>query len=174
MTEIEICGSVGEESNALFSGVKAVEKELQELADAVCPEPVKLSPVHVKASGSDNVRFLFDGNLETRWSTNDTRNDNDLDNGKVTMRFLGDQRVSHVKIAFFNGELAFAHFRLYTQKATDSTWSNVFTNDTIAAREHTLQQFDIEKGGVNKLYIVGKGNDVGAYTKISEIEVWGC
>lgn len=173
MTEVEICGEAAQESNALFGGVKAVNKELQMLAGEVCPESAKLSPVTVRANGRDNLSTVFDGNFETRWSTFNTANEDDLDNDKIIIRFLGDQRVSKVKIAFFDGHLARPHFSLYTQSAAAWSWTPVLESH-IADKEEAFQTFSIEASGVNQLYIVGNGNDRGDYTKISEIEIWGC
>lgn len=174
MTEMEICGSAGAESNALFGGLQAAaNKELQELAEEVCAAPTKLAATTVRVDGSDNVSVLFDGNFNTRWSTFNTANADDLNNDKIIMRFLGDQRVSRVKIAFFDGDLAKPHFSLYTQEAAAWSWTPVL-QAKIGQRTEQFQTFNINKIGVNQLYIVGNGNDVGDYTKISELEVWGC
>ena len=174
MTEFEICGAAGAESNALFGGLEAVaNKEIQQLAGAVCANPEKLAATTVRVDGDDNVSVLFDGNFQTRWSTVNTANDDDLNNDKITMRFLGDQSVTRVKIAFFDGDLAKPHFSLYTQEAAAWSWTPVLEGE-IGKRTEQFQTFDIEKTGVNQLYIVGNGNDVGDYTKISELEVWGC
>ena len=62
---------------------------------------------------------------------------------------------------------------LYTQEAAAWSWTPVLEGE-IGERTEKFQTFDIEKTGVNQLYIVGNGNDVGDYTKISELEVWGC
>ena len=123
--------------------------------------------------GEGNVSVLFDGNFQTRWSTHNTANDSNYNNDKIIMRFLGDQRVSRVKIAFFDGDLARPHFSLYKQSAVARKWTPVLDNH-IASRTEAFQTFDIEETGVNQLYIVGNGNDIGHYFKISEIEVWGC
>lgn len=174
LTEFEICGGAGAESNALFGGLEAAaNKELQQLAGSVCANPEKLAATTVRVGGSDNVSVLFDGNFNTRWSTLNTANVDDLNNDKIIMRFLGDQSVAWVKIAFFDGHLAKPHFSLYTQEAAAWSWTPVLLGE-IAERTEQLQTYQIETSGVNQLYIVGNGNDVGDYTKISEVEVWGC
>ena len=174
LTEFEICGGAGAESNALFGGLEAAaSKGLQQLAGAVCANPEKLSATSVRVDGSDNVSVLFDGNFNTRWSTYNTGNVDDLNNDKIIMRFLGDQRVTRVKIAFYDGQLAKPHFSLYTQEAAAWSWTPVLEGE-IAQRTEQFQTYNIEKSGVNQMYIVGNGNDVGDYTKISEVEVWGC
>lgn len=152
--------------------MRAAKNELKKLSGVVC-EVEKLAAVNVKADGSDNLSVIFDGNFETRWSTSNTQHEDDLDNDKIRLRFLGDQFVSYVKIAFFDGHLAKPHFSLYKQKATDTTWTNVYDHH-IAEKTESFQEFYIDQSGVNKLYIVGNGNDVGDYTKISEVEVYGC
>lgn len=143
------------------------------LAGEVCASPSKLAPVSVRLDGDDNVSVLFDGNFQTRWSTTNTFHNSDHNNDKIIMRFLGDQRVSRVKIAFFDGDLARPHFSLYKQNAVERMWTPVLDNE-IGDRTEAFQTFDIEQSGVNQLYIVGNGNDIGDYTKISEVEVWGC
>ncbi|CAM9787554.1 unnamed protein product, partial [Laminaria digitata] len=174
LTEFEICGGAGAESNKLFGGIEAAaNKEMQQLAGAVCANPQKLAATTVRVDGSDNVSVLFDGNFNTRWSTTNTANVDDLNNDKIIMRFLGDQKVTRVKIAFFDGDLARPHFGLYTQEAAAWSWSPVLEGQ-IGQKTEQFQTYTIEKSGVNQLYIVGNGNDVGDYTKISEVEVWGC
>ncbi|CAM9341807.1 unnamed protein product, partial [Laminaria digitata] len=174
LTEFEVCGADSQESNALFGGAaKAAAKEIQMLAGQVCARPSKLAPTSVRIDGDDNVSVLFDGNFQTRWSTVNTANKSDHNNDKIIMRFLGDQRVSRVKIAFFDGDLARPHFSLYKQSAVERVWTEILDNQ-IGARTEAFQTFDIEQSGVNHLYIVGNGNDIGLYTKISEVEVWGC
>lgn len=173
LTEIEVCGKSDSESNALFGGVETVKEEIEALAGQICGESSKISPVKVKASGSDNVKVLFDGNFDTRWTTVNTQNEADLDNDMVQVTLAGDTRVSKVKISFFDGNLAHQYFSLYTQAATDTVWTPVLENES-AALTLGLQSFDINMDGVHKVYIVGKGNDVGLFTKISEVEVWGC
>ena len=174
MTEFEICAGARVEINALFGGLKAaVNKDIQQLAGEVCANPEKMAATTVRVDGNDNVSVLFDGNFNTRWSTFNTANVDDLNNDKIIMRFLGDQRVTRVKIAFFDGDLARPHFSLYTQEAAAWSWTPVLEGE-IGERTEKFQTFDIEKSGMNQLYIVGNGNDVGDYTKISEVEVWGC
>lgn len=143
------------------------------LAGQICANPSKLSPTSVRIDGDQNVAVLFDGNFNTRWATQNTANNSDHNNDKIIMRFLGDQRVSRVNIAFFDGDLAKPHFSLYKQSAVERMWTSVLDHH-IASRTEAFQTFDIEKAGVNQLYIVGNGNDIGDYTKISEVEVWGC
>lgn len=150
-----------------------MKEEIEALAGQICGESTKIAPVKVRASGSDNVKFLFDGNFDTRWTTVNTQNEADLDNDMVQVTLAGDTRVSKVKISFFDGNLAHQYFSLYIQAATDTVWTPVFENES-AALSLDLQTFDINMDGVHKVYIVGKGNDVGLFTKISEFEVWGC
>lgn len=148
-------------------------EEIEALAGQVCTQASKIAPVKVKASGSDNVKVLFDGNFDTRWTTVNTQNNSDLDNDMVQVTLAGDTRVSKVKISFFDGDLAHQYFSLYIQSATDVVWTLVLDNES-AGLSLGLQTFDINMDGVHKVYIVGKGNDVGLFTKISEVEVWGC
>ena len=172
-TELEVCSTSAEESNALFDGIDAVEEELEMLAGEVCLTPEKLPPVVAKASGTDNVKVLFDGNYNTRWTTENTQSESDLSNDMVQLTFEGDMRVSTLNIAFFDGDLAPQYFSVYVQRAAAFTWTPVMLNER-AAMVETMQSFDINLDGVHKLYIVGKGNDVGLYSKFSEIEVLGC
>lgn len=172
-TEVEVCTESAGESNALFGGIHAIGEELEMLAGEVCTAPTKLAPVNVKASGADNVKVLFDGNFETRWSTTNTQNESDLNNDKVTLTFVGDVRVSSLMISFYDGHLAHQYFSVYVQSARDYTWTAVMIKEQAAMGE-ILQTFDINMDGVNKLYIVGNGNDVGDFSKFSEIRVLGC
>lgn len=172
-TEVEVCAESGAESNALFGGANAAGQELEVLAGEVCLAPALLSPVSAKASGTDDVRMLFDGNFMTRWSTVNTQSESDLNNAMVHLTFQGDTRVSTLRIAFFDGHLAHQYFSVYVQSANAHSWTPVFENEQ-AAMIQGLQTFSIELDGVHKLYIVGKGNDVGVYSKFSEIEVYGC
>lgn len=127
----------------------------------------------VKASGTGDVRAMFDGNFETRWSTMNTQNESDLDNDMVQLIFVGDLRISTLKIAFFDGHLASQHFSIYKQSASADTWSPVQVG-VVAAKTETMQEFEINSDFVHMLYIVGNGNDIGFYTKIAEIEIEGC
>lgn len=172
-TEVEVCTGSGEESNALFGGAHAAGQELEVLAGEVCLAPALLAPVSAKASGTDNVRMLFDGNFLTRWSTVNTQSDSDLNNAMVHLTFQGDTRVSTLKIAFFDGHLAHQFFSVYVQSANAHSWTPVLQNEQ-AAMVQSMQTFSIEMDGVHKLYIVGKGNDVGLYSKFSEVQVYGC
>ncbi|CAM9845584.1 unnamed protein product [Scytosiphon promiscuus] len=171
-TEIEVCGT-GAETNALFGGVSAAKNELAKLAGEVCADPFLLPPVKSKATGSGNVKDIFDGNFETRWSTTVTQASNDLDNAKIILTFRGDVKISYVKIAFYDGDLAKPHFGLYKQSAKDDEWTEIAAG-MIGGKQETFQTFELQETGVNKLYIVGNGNDVGFYTKVSEVEVYGC
>lgn len=172
-TEVEVCSGSGTESNALFNGVHVAGEELEVLAGEVCLTPSLLSPVRAKASGSDDVKVLFDRNFQTRWSTVNTQNESDLSNGMVQLTFEGDTRVSTVNVAFFDGHLAHQYFSVYVQSASDDTWTPVMVNEQ-AAMVESLQSFTINLDGVHKLYIVGKGNDVGLFSKFSEVRVFGC
>eukprot|EP00752_Nemacystus_decipiens_P002937 g2732.t1 len=173
-TEIEVCAEAGGESNALFGGLQAaIGEELEVLAGQVCSAPTVLSPKHVHGSGSDDVRLLFDGNFETRWSTSNTQHESDLNNDKVVLTFIGDVRVSHLDISFFDGQHAHQYFSVYVQSARDYTWTPVLIKEQ-AAKTESLQTFEINMDGVNKLYIVGNGNDVGDFSKFSEVMVFGC
>lgn len=174
LTELEVCGKTASGSNALFGGVKqAVGHELQELAGEVCTAPKKLAPKRVTTSGRENVSVIFDGNFETRWATQNTGNVNDLDNDKIMMMYQGDMNISKIKLAFFDGHLAKPHFSVYCQKAKDSVWTPIF-EQKIGAQTEQFQTFNIDYIGCNQMYIVGNGNDVGDYTKVSEVEVYGC
>lgn len=174
LTEIEVCTKPAASENARFGGVKAVGKDLEAVAGQVCSETKKIAPKSVMASGSDDVRLMFDNNFDTRWSTFNTQEDSDLSNDKVKVTFAGDTVVSSVSIAFFDGHLARQHIRFYTQEADAIEWTPTFPGVTIAALGESKQTFQINMKNVHALYIVGKGNEVGFYTKISEIEIFGC
>ncbi|CAM9149559.1 unnamed protein product, partial [Ectocarpus sp. 4 AP-2014] len=171
-TEVEVCAKSAE-TNALFGGIEAIGEELGMLAGEVCSAPTKLVPTGAKASGTDDVRVLFDGNYETRWSTINTQSESDLSNDMVQLTFAGDMRVSSLNIAFFDGHLAHQYFSVYIQSAHAYTWTPVMLNEQ-AATQVSMQTFYIDLDGVHKIYVVGKGNDVGAYSKFSEVEVYGC
>lgn len=178
LTEVEICGStISAETNALFGGLAdAVDKDIHELNSklVVCPTPRMLAPVKIRVQGGQgNVADLFDGNFQTRWSTENTIHPNDVNNDHVRMRMQGDSYITYVKIAFFDGRLARQHFGVYTRSATGKEWSPVLEGH-IAEPNDKLQTFHVETDRVTELFIVGNGNDVGDFTKISEIEVWGC
>ncbi|CAB1113419.1 unnamed protein product [Ectocarpus sp. CCAP 1310/34] len=171
-TEVEVCAKSAE-TNALFGGIEAIREELGMLAGEVCSAPTKLVPTGAKASRSDDVRVLFDGNYETWWSTINTQSESDLSNDMVQLTFAGDTRVSFLNIAFFDGHLAHQYFFVYVQSAHAYTWTPVMLNEQ-AATQVGMQTFSIDLDGVHKIYVVGKGNDVGAYSKLSEVEVYGC
>lgn len=178
LTEIEICGAeAAAETNALFeAGVDELHNDLQQLNAglAVCPTPVKLAPVKTRLlGGSGNVESLFDGNFQTRWSTDNTAHENDLDNDKIQLILQGDSYIASVKMAFFDGNLAHQHFSVYTQSATANRWSDALIGQ-IADKHERLQTFAVGVDRVTTVYIVGNGNDVGDFTKISEVELWGC
>ncbi|CBJ32655.1 secreted protein [Ectocarpus siliculosus] len=173
LTTLSKCAPSRQKKNALFGGIQAIGEELGTLAGEVCSAPTKLVPAGAKASGTDDVRVLFDGNYETRWSTINTQSESDLSNDIVQLTFTGDMRVSSLNIAFFDGHLAHQYFSVYIQSAHAYTWTPVMLNEQ-AATQVSMQTFSIDLDGVHKIYIVGKGNDVGAYSKFSEVEVYGC
>lgn len=175
LTEFSVCAEQQAESNALFggAGARSIEQTMEELAGKVCATPGKIAPVFATASGAGNVRFLFDGNYNTRWSTIKTQDESDLNNGMVTMTFPGDTRVSSVKIAFFDGDLAHQFFSVYVQSASANVWTQIM-NRQRAAKRVGLQTFNINLDGVHKLYIVGNGNSIGLFSKFSEVQVHGC
>lgn len=171
----EVCGAAQEESNALFSGMKDIGKELELLDGALCAEPDLLTLKEVQAVGGDenNISVLFDGNFDSRWSTQNTQNPDDMDNDRIIMTLAGDTRVSSVSISFFDGNLAQQKFSIYKESAADYHWTPVML-DVEAALETVMQSFEINSDKVARLYIIGKGNYVGSYSKISEIKVYGC
>lgn len=173
LTEFSVCAKATGESNALFGGAHAIAEEMEALAGEVCASPKKLAPVTATASGTMDVRFLFDGNFNTRWSTIRTQDESDLNNGMVALTFPGDTRVSFLKIAFFDGDLANQIFSVYVQKADANVWTQVI-NKQRAAKKVALQTFPINMDGVHKLYIVGNGNTIGLFSKFSEVQVHGC
>ncbi|CAM9362869.1 unnamed protein product, partial [Sphacelaria rigidula] len=177
LTEVEICGpAAAVESNALFGGVEAVAKDVGKLnADlALCPVPRQLAPRKVYLQGAaGNVKDLFDGNFQTRWSTENTHYVDDLNNDQVHVVLHGDSYLSHVNIAFFDGDLAHQWFSIYTKSAAADEWTKNRFNET-AARVETLQTFHTDTDRVTDVYVVARGNDVGLFTKLSEIELWGC
>lgn len=171
-TELEICGEAEAESNALFGGVQTRGKELQQLDQRLDCTPTLLSPKFVSATEGE-VMYVVDNNFETRWSTENTGREDDLDNSKLMFRFGGEVSISQLKIAFFDGHLARQHFSVYTQSATATRWTSALDH-VIADMHEKFQTFDIYTENVNQLYIVGNGNDVGSYTKISEVQIYGC
>lgn len=177
LTEVEICGpAAAVESNALFGGVEAVAKDVGKLnADfASCPVPRQLAPRKIYLQGAaGNVKDLFDGNFQTRWSTENTHYVDDLNNDQVHVVLHGDSYLSHVNIAFFDGDLAHQWFSIYTKSAAADEWTKNRFNET-AARVETLQTFHTHTDRVTDVYVVARGNDVGLFTKLSEIELWGC
>lgn len=177
LTEVEICGpAAAVESNALFGGVEAVTKDVGELNAnlALCPVPGKLSPRKVSLQGAaGDVKVLFDGNSQTRWSTENTFHADDLNNDQVHVVLHGDSYLSHVNIAFFDGDLARQWFSIYTKSAAANEWTVSRFNETAASVE-TLQTFHTDVDRVTDVYVVARGNDVGNFTKLSEIQLWGC
>lgn len=173
LTEIEVCAVPAVEANALFGVVGAVGDELKVLAEEICSAPTKLAVEYGKVSGSDNAMELFDRNFNTRWSTINTQNESDLSNDMVQISFQGDMRVSTLQIAFFDGYLAHQYFSVYVQSSDAHTWTPVLV-DKQAAMEEGMQVFDMNLDGVQTIYIVGGGNDFGSYTKLAEVEVYGC
>lgn len=182
LTEIEICGpTLPAESNALFGGVEAVKHDVKQLNGALvqCPTPSKLAPVKVNIQGgTGNVLELFDGNFKTRWSTDNTFHEEDMDNDLVHLTLQGDSYLSSISIAFFDGHLASQHFAVYTKSAKARTWTPTEDADgnvqRKAADHEGLQNFAIGRDIVTDIFIVGNGNAIGDFTKISELELLGC
>lgn len=112
-------------------------------------------------------------NVLVLWSTEDTQAPDDLNNGKITIRSERNEHVSRVDISFFDSGLSKQHFCLYGQSASELTWSPILDNEIVFKTELT-PTFDVQKTGVNTLSIVGHGNDVGYFTKVSETKVWDC
>lgn len=174
LTEVEVCAEPTTESNALFDGIDAVK---QEVFGYSCLQPGLLGARTITGTGSDDkVKNAVDGDFKTRWTTQLTTDDSsDLSNGHLIFEFLGEKYVSTIEIAFFDGDQAAQYFSVYTQSASDDSWTAV---DSLinkkAAKNVNMQSFDINLDGVALLYIVGRGNDVGEYSKFSEIKTFGC
>lgn len=184
-----MCGAAAE-TNALFGGVARTAKhEIAKLAveevscSCDCATCKRLQPKKTKGTLSDDdVRLAFDGQFETRWVTEETQAANDLDNGKIRMRFLGDVHVCHVDIAWFDGHLANPLFSMYKRSAKESKWSNILDKER-AAKTEAFQKFQIDEHGVNTLSLVGRGSVnthangteiVNLRSKFSEVKVYGC
>ncbi len=178
-TEIAICGVEAEE-NALFGGLRRARNKMAELSGSQCSSCELLSPVkaHVTTQEGDHVHVheIFDGDFSTRWSTETTTATNDLDNAKVIVTFPGDQTLCHVDMAMFDGDLAHQYVKFYKQAAGASTWTAIGAEDEDVKLDKTdaLQTIDLQEDMVNKFYIVGHGNDVGDFNKISEVQFYGC
>lgn len=176
-TEIAICGVEAEE-NALFGGLRGAKNKMAELSGSQCSSCELLAPVKAHATTQEgdhiHVHEIFDGDFSTRWYTEATQASNDLDNGKVTITFLGDQHLCHVDIAMFDGHLAHQYVKFYKQAAGETTWTAIGEGDVKLEKTDGLQTLELQESGVYKFYIVGHGNDVGAFNKISEVQFYGC
>lgn len=183
LTEMQICveevSSSTVESNALFGlgGVDAVTKNIKQLAsdgDALCPEPTKLSADTVKHHGGEGATHLVvDGDYGTRWTTQETYHQNDLNNDMIQFSLGGERYLSYVKVAFYDGSLAEPHFSLYTERSVSQGWTEIYY-DKKAEKVEVLQEFNTTVRRAAEVFLVGRGNDSGNYTKISEVELWGC
>lgn len=174
LTRVEVCTEPTTESNALFDGIDAVK---QEVFGYSCLQPDLLRVRKITGTGSDDdVKNTVDNIFNTRWTTQSTTDDSsDLSNGHLIFEFSGEKYVSTIEIAFFDGDQAAQYFSVYTQSASDDSWTAV---DSLinkkADKNEKMQSFDIYLDGVALLYIVGRGNDIGDYSKFSEIKIFGC
>ncbi|CAM9799437.1 unnamed protein product, partial [Sphacelaria rigidula] len=122
--------------------------------------------------GSGDPDDVLDWDFDTRWFTENTYHDNDLENDRIHMKLRGDSFLSHVNIAFYDGDLATQDFSIYTQSAADITWTER-VRETAALNEE-LQTFSVDVDPVTHIYVVGRGNAQGNFTKISEVQLYGC
>jgi len=188
-TEIAVCGYEAEE-NALFGGLRTAKDKITELATntnevcnacSVCStqqcKTVAPKKAHVTNPEGDivHVHELFDGDYHTRWFTDVTSATNDLDNGKITITFDGDRKICGLSIAMFDGHLAHQHIGIKVQAAVDTKWHTAGDEiDVEMEKTDALQYIHLSELRVTKLYIVGHGNDVGDFNKVSELQIFGC
>jgi hypothetical protein len=145
-----------------------VGAELFELNDpSATPAKIPVPGSAVTASAHDgNVPAnTVDGNLATRWSASG-------DGQWIRFDMGSNKRVTHVKMAFFNGP-----DRNYTfdiQVSTDgSSWTNA-KSAVQSARNADLQTFDIpDFDPVRYVRILGHMNTANAFNSYTEVEIFG-
>ena len=106
-----------------------------------------------------------DGNLATRWSASG-------DGQWIAFDLGASQRVSSVKVAFYNGSTR--SFTFDVQTSTNNTnWTNARTGAT-SALNNNLQTFDFtDVNGARYVRLLGHGNSTSAWNSYTEVEIWG-
>jgi hypothetical protein len=123
------------------------------------------SAVTASANDGNVPANTVDGNLGTRWSASG-------DGQWIRFDLGSSRRVTHVKVAFFNGP-----DRTYTfdiQVSMDgSTWTNA-RSGVQSLRTTGLETFDIpDFDPVRFVRLVGHQNTVNAFNSYTEVEIFG-
>ena len=123
------------------------------------------SAVTASANDGNLPANSVDNDLSTRWSANG--------DGQWIQYDLGTARtVTHVRIAFYNGNTRQARFDLQVSSG-DGSWSNVITGGLSAGTSTQEQTFDFADTSARLVRYVGHGNTVNAWNSITEVQIWG-
>jgi hypothetical protein len=105
-----------------------------------------------------------DNDLSTRWSANGDGQWIKYDLGSV-------QTVSHVRIAFFNGNQRQSRFDI--QVSTDnSSWTNALTGGLSNGTQTTEQTFDFTDRSARWVRYMGHGNTVNLWNSPTEVSIF--
>jgi hypothetical protein len=137
------------------------------------PTPGGGSPVEVTPGGSAVTASTNDGNLpantvdrslSTRWSASG--------DGQWIQYDLGTARtLTHVKVAFYNGNARQTHFDLQVSNG-NGVWANVLTGAVSSGTTTQEETFDIPDTSARWLRYLGHGNSVNTWNSLLEVSLF--
>ena len=131
--------------------------------------PVDITPGGAAVTASTHDGNLpantVDNNLATRWSASG--------DGQWIRYDLGSTRtVTHVRIAFYNGNVRQARFDL--QLSGDGVgWTNTLTGALSSGTTTAEQAFDFTDAAARYVRYVGHGNTANAWNSLTEVSIFG-
>jgi len=106
-----------------------------------------------------------DNNLGTRWSANG-------DPQSITFNLGALHTVTHVRIAFYNGNQRQSRFDLQVS-SNGTTWTNVLTNQLSNGTSTAEQMFDFADTQAQYVRYLGHGNTVNLWNSLTEVSIFG-
>jgi chitinase len=128
--------------------------------------PIEVTPNTATASTNDgNVPGnAVDNNLSTRWSANG-------DGQWIKVNLGAVRTITHVKIAFYNGNLRQSRFDLQVS-SDDSNWTSALTGGLSAGTSTAEQTFDFPDVSGQWIRYLGHGNTANAWNSLLELSVF--
>jgi hypothetical protein len=153
-------------------GQTALTKEIPITVLPYKPELVEAKITNIEASNSQTPDYpnnIVDGNTATKWSSNG-------DNQWLLLKLAGPFKISHVVLAFLQGQQYQSFFDLYASK-DNIIWEHILTSVASCKFSGERQVFDFPALNKNTDYLylkyIGHGNSLNKLNTISEFEIFG-
>ena len=136
------------------------------------PELSFVRIINIETSDSRNPDYpvnILDGNTSTKWSSNG-------DNNWLIAKFAGPFKISHLEMAFLQGQNYSSYFDIYASK-DHLIWEPILTGVASCSFTGDRQIFDVPDVYKNTEYLyvkyVGHGNSLNSWNYLSELKIFG-